>query len=95
VRYKVGILDDTRPTPPGTPRSGGGSGVRRASRSTSRNSNSSDDHHGDDDDDEKEQKRPRTLIVPIFENQRFFPLRGWSEKLLPTDVPTWYTYAII
>lgn len=85
VRYKVGILDDNRPTPPGTPR--GGSATRRSSRSTSRNSNSSEDTHNGDDDEEA--KRPRTIVVPVYENQRFFPLRGWSEKLLPTDVPTW------
>eukprot|EP01012_Entosiphon_sulcatum_P055986 TRINITY_DN7880_c0_g1_i1.p1 TRINITY_DN7880_c0_g1~~TRINITY_DN7880_c0_g1_i1.p1 ORF type:complete len:1057 (+),score=116.77 TRINITY_DN7880_c0_g1_i1:37-3171(+) len=31
-------------------------------------------------------------IVHTYENQRFYPLRGWCSELLPTDHPKWSDY---
>ena len=28
---------------------------------------------------------PNSAIYRVYENQRFFPIIGWSRKLLPTD----------
>ena len=34
---------------------------------------------------------PTVKVVEVYENQRYYPLRGWSTSLLPTDRSMWST----
>jgi hypothetical protein len=40
----------------------------------------------------------KAKTISIYENQRFYPVIGWSKKLLPTDpkrLASWLTSALI